>query len=714
MNTQKNILIYAPWGIGIGHINRVCQLFCASFLERYDGTVTLLTDSPERELILSYGLEYEHFEYALEDTLSDITFEQFDRACTRRILDIYQKKSISTVFFDTFFPRFFLEQVYSHSSYLILRDTDTTYLNSISSYLHKFRKIYIPHDLEEIGSGEQEILSRHENIEYIWPVVDPFYTNISENLSTKKQILITPWYGGDFEGAKDFIEYSISITKHLTDYSIVIFTGNNEELYNYFSQNTLHTVSRFSHTTYKSYFSESQVILSRAGYNSSNELLYSGKQWMLFHSKRNHESQLKRAEYFATKSPLIACGTYDQETDIMQIDTLIASTETWYTDYVSSQEVFYQSFIKEHSKKTLCVYKSIFLPQSEYFIYTELQQLKKTFHVVILCLTTRDFQWNTLAHYLLHSCRDVLNPEYPFGVSSEKHQHFLKVMAYTMKRIWVEVCYTEFLFDMLLVYPLKNILGIKLFSAARGNDIYNILPKAKLAQRKWLFESIDQVFTRDSSMLATIRSYWLSESQSRVCRSFLNVDAYRFSTKDFSKLDILIGWRFVEKKRIVQVVELLSEIRKMGILGRIGLIGEWPEWEKIFQKIHELWLQDKVIELWIVPHAAYRETLESYNCYFSYSLAAKNGDDEGVPNVLLENTLSGNLVCTTLTGGLHEIYDTSNACIFTGNPQEDIQTFKEFYESRDLSQCIGGAIANIKREYGYEPSIWILSSYFIN
>lgn len=710
---KKNILIYAPGGVGIWHINRVCWIFSGKFSEAFRWSITILTDSREKDFIVSHGFEYEYFEYALEDTLKTISFDDFEVKLSKKILKIYKQKQIDSVFFDTFFPIHFFSHVYSHSSYLILRNTSSEHMNSISKYFHKFRKIYIPHETDEFSRKQKDILSHSDNTEYIWRVVNPDFLTHKIYKKEKKQILISPWYGWDSSQTQDFIEYCIRISQNIKDYNIVIFTGANDEVFEYFSKNYEYKSIKFSYKKYLKYFQESEIILSRSGYNSANELYISNKKWILFSSPREYESQDERSKYFANKSENIFSATNEWDKDIENLSKLLINQKVERTTDIdiNFQEDFKNSFLKESQKKTLCVYKHIFLPQSEYFIYSELRELKKTYHLVILCLKSEEFIWNDLSFYEVPWLTEVLNPDYPLWVSSEIQSKFLQTLWGIMRRIGSDVCYTEFLFDMMLIYPLKDVLKIPFISAWRGNDIYNILRKLPKQKRERMFEKIDQILVRDINMFQSLIWMWIWQQKVSICRSYLDIDIYETQSKKFKKLDVLIWGRFVAKKRIQKVIELVSKMRDFGILGRVGLIWDGPESTKIFKEIRKHKLDSLVETLWLIEHSEYRKILKEYNCYISYSLKSKNGDDEWVPNILIENSMSGNMIATTITWWIAEVYNDMNACILTGSTDTDINIIIEYVTRGWMEDDIERAQIQIKKIYSKENSLWILETY---
>ncbi|MDP3380343.1 MAG: hypothetical protein Q8S84_02075 [bacterium] len=47
---------------------------------------------------------------------------------------------------------------------MILRDSELDYLNSIQTYLFIFKKIFIPHIIEELSQEKQDLYNNYKNI----------------------------------------------------------------------------------------------------------------------------------------------------------------------------------------------------------------------------------------------------------------------------------------------------------------------------------------------------------------------------------------------------------------------------------------------------------------------------------------------------------------------------------------------------------------------
>ena len=94
---------------------------------------------------------------------------------------------------------------------------------------------------------------------------------------------------------------------------------------------------------------------------------------------------------------------------------------------------------------------------------------------------------------------------------------------------------------------------------------------------------------------------------------------------------------------------------------------------------------DGRIEIYgFLPHKDLRKTINTYNCFIGYSKKTALGDNEGIPNLLLENILSGNLVFSTLTGGIGELFSDGAPNALSGDIEEDANKIARIFPDTAL------------------------------
>ncbi|MDP2905021.1 MAG: glycosyltransferase, partial [Candidatus Omnitrophota bacterium] len=130
---------------------------------------------------------------------------------------------------------------------------------------------------------------------------------------------------------------------------------------------------------------------------------------------------------------------------------------------------------------------------------------------------------------------------------------------------------------------------------------------------------------------------------------------FRFRRLDVGHLRILSAGRLVEKKGFEDAIFFLSELYKIMPSARMTIIGEGPEQEKLKLLISRMGLKNNVIVRGVMPHASFIKELYKHTVFFLASKTARDGDREGIPNVLKEAMCSGMPVISTRHSGIPEL-----------------------------------------------------------
>ncbi|MBN2451299.1 MAG: glycosyltransferase family 4 protein [Lentisphaeria bacterium] len=119
-------------------------------------------------------------------------------------------------------------------------------------------------------------------------------------------------------------------------------------------------------------------------------------------------------------------------------------------------------------------------------------------------------------------------------------------------------------------------------------------------------------------------------------------------------LRLLFVGRFVEKKGIDTLLHAAAGMRVVGHACRLTLVGDGPLLVRLRSLAAELGLADAVTWTGIVPREAIGGMLAEADCLVVPSRVSKDGDRDGIPNVVLEAMASGTPVVGTDAGGLGE------------------------------------------------------------
>ena len=117
--------------------------------------------------------------------------------------------------------------------------------------------------------------------------------------------------------------------------------------------------------------------------------------------------------------------------------------------------------------------------------------------------------------------------------------------------------------------------------------------------------------------------------------------------------------RFVEKKNPLALVEVVRVlVNELGISNfELVLVGEGPLFKRVSQQIEAYNLQSYIFLRGSLSHMEVMEEMQESHIYVQHSVTDFEGDQEGLPNSILEAIAAGLPVVSTLHSGIPEIVD---------------------------------------------------------
>ncbi|MDX6479908.1 MAG: hypothetical protein QOG85_418 [Gaiellaceae bacterium] len=156
---------------------------------------------------------------------------------------------------------------------------------------------------------------------------------------------------------------------------------------------------------------------------------------------------------------------------------------------------------------------------------------------------------------------------------------------------------------------------------------------------------------------------------------------------------VLAVGRLVEKKGHETLLRAAGALRDRGLDFSVRLVGEGPEWPKLQRLVHELNLSDRVIFLGPLSEMEVRDEYESADIFALPCRKLPNGDQDGLPNVVLEAMAHGLPVASTRLDGIAEAIVEGESGLLVD--QDDVPAFAEqlgrLIEDADFRQRIGEA-----------------------
>lgn len=707
---KKNILIHGINWIWLWHIKRLITIAKSLKNDKSIWEIVFVSNSKNPFLIENEWFKFYELKYWIEDTLSKISFSDFEEENYLKMSEIIEKEKIDIVLHDTFFIKKIINSKKNLEHFLVLRDSEINYLETIKDFFPYFKKIFIPHIRQEFSSEKLKFFEKYKNIFFTSYILEKKKLSLTKT----KKILISPGYWWDYEDTLAFFQYVCdflnSIYDDIKEYEVEFV------LWKYFEK--LKKEIDFSDSFKLTQFYENLsleiknawIFIWRWWYNTLNEVTYYNTKSLIFSVKRFSENQWNRIDFFSEKlwCNFIKKWIYDFESDKKVFLELLKNDfkPKDLGNFFNWIDSFKSEFLSSIKKENILVFKNIFLPKSENFIFEELNVLS-LYNPIIFTLSQENedsFKNNFQIIYKKYF-EELLNLEYPKTINKDLYIEFLKYLAFLVKKYDVKVIYTEFLFDAYFIKNIKKFLDVKIVSAWRWFDVYEFLDK-KYVDKKSLIESLDFLLVRDKNMKSKVLEYWFSSQKVEVVRSVVDFTKYEFIKKDFSKLDILIWWRFVEKKNLLELLDLVNLLSKSWIVWKIWIVWDWKLRSKMIWKINDLEMWEKVKFYWFLDHESLIKTLNLYNCFINYSKVSKNWDSEWIPNLIIENMLSWNLVFSSLNWWIEEVLiDWETWLALSLDIKEDWKKIVEFFNNWELEKILKNAF-NLVREVFSEEN-WV-------
>ena len=148
--------------------------------------------------------------------------------------------------------------------------------------------------------------------------------------------------------------------------------------------------------------------------------------------------------------------------------------------------------------------------------------------------------------------------------------------------------------------------------------------------------------------------------------------------------------RLVEKKGFIHLVRAMARLRERGVAARCWLVGDGPERGALSREIEALGLHG-IVELrgWRPQGELKMACYEQASLLAVPSVVARDGDRDGVPNVLLEAAAIGVPIVATEIGGIGDLVRDGETGLIAkpGDPDDLARTIQAVLDDPDAAMA---------------------------
>lgn len=276
--------------------------------------------------------------------------------------------------------------------------------------------------------------------------------------------------------------------------------------------------------------------------------------------------------------------------------------------------------------------------------------------------------------------RQICNKPWQIG------SHELRAITAILDRDQAELLHIFFghiavhLLPVIRVWPKPTVVSF------HGADVLVDMDKRAYRQAtKEMLATVTRVFVRSASLQRAVVELGCSESKIDVVRTGIPLEEFPFRERDFPKNG---EWRFLQASRLVQkkgiatTLHAFTDFLQQFPKATLTIAGEGPMLAELKELTRRLKIGDQVLLPGFLRPEKLREVYYASHIFLHPSETGSDGNQEGIPNSMLEAMATGLPVFATEHGGIPEAIDNGVSGILV--PERDHEAL-----SRALLDAIG-------------------------
>lgn len=195
---------------------------------------------------------------------------------------------------------------------------------------------------------------------------------------------------------------------------------------------------------------------------------------------------------------------------------------------------------------------------------------------------------------------------------------------------------------------------------------------------KQMLDAVTRVFVRSASLQRAVIELGCDENKIDIVRTGIPLQEFPFREREFPANG---EWRFLQASRLVQKKGLATTLHAFThFLGHwpratLTIAGEGPMREEIQELTRKLKIDDRVTLPGFLPPEKLRDIYYGSHIFLHPSETGSDGNQEGIPNAMLEAMATGLPVFATDHGGIPEAIENGVSGILV--PERDYQALSQ-------------------------------------
>jgi glycosyltransferase involved in cell wall biosynthesis len=197
----------------------------------------------------------------------------------------------------------------------------------------------------------------------------------------------------------------------------------------------------------------------------------------------------------------------------------------------------------------------------------------------------------------------------------------------------------------------------------------------------------DASFIRTSSLSTAkrIEDLGVSTENVKLIRRGLSYwpDRQNFDPVNPDRIELLSVGRLVEKKGYFHQLKIVNLLKNKSVPFRLRIVGDGPMKKNLIKEMQRLDLSQHVEFLGSLPQKVIRELYLDSDVFLFTGVVAKNGDRDGIPNVIPEAMSAGCLILSSCYAGASEAFieDVSGFSMDPLNTEQWIHLLTDFWQT---------------------------------